>query len=235
MGRVWTLPARLTGYGERWDGDECVLWAEGEVHQVAVFAENLTLRRRIEAKVGESSFRISDVVTNTGHTRTTHMLLYHCNVGFPIVDEGSRLLVPGEGVPTDPAPAGNYRLFDAPTPNLTERCFEHDVNTEPDGTVPVAIVNPRIGMGVYQLFNKKQLPHQTTWRMLGEDLYVVAIEASTNRDAGRWDARQRNELIWLEPGDAREYQIEMGALVGEGALDAFARRVEVVERESLAR
>ena len=22
MGRVWTLPARLTGYGERWDGDE---------------------------------------------------------------------------------------------------------------------------------------------------------------------------------------------------------------------
>ena len=29
-GRVSNRPARLVGYGERWDGDECVLWAEGE-------------------------------------------------------------------------------------------------------------------------------------------------------------------------------------------------------------
>ena len=73
--------------------------------------------------------------------------------------------------------------------------------TEADGTVPVGIVNRRIGLGVYQLFNKGQLPHQTTWRMPGEDLYVVAIEASTNRDAGRWDARERGELIELAPGE----------------------------------
>src|ERR1700687_4963815 len=32
-GRVGFMPARLTGYGERWDGDECVLWAEGVVRQ----------------------------------------------------------------------------------------------------------------------------------------------------------------------------------------------------------
>ena len=225
MGRVWTLPARLTGYGERWDGDECVLWAEGEVHQAAVFGENLTLRRRIEARVGGSSFRIHDEVENTGHTRTTHMLLYHCNVGFPIVDEGSQLLVPGPGVPTDTAPAGDYRWLEAPIANYTERCFEHDVITEPDGTVPVGIVNRRIGMGVYQLFDKGQLPHQTTWRMPDEDLYVVAIEASTNRDAGRWDARARGELIELEPGERRIYDLEMGSLVGEGEIDAFIDRV----------
>ena len=27
-GRVGTIPARLTGYGEQWDGDECTLWAK---------------------------------------------------------------------------------------------------------------------------------------------------------------------------------------------------------------
>ena len=26
-GRVANLPARLTGYGEHWDGDRCILWA----------------------------------------------------------------------------------------------------------------------------------------------------------------------------------------------------------------
>jgi hypothetical protein len=233
MGRVWTLPARLTGYGERWDGDECTLWAEGEVHQAAVFGENLTLRRRVEARVGESWFRIHDEVENTGHTVSTHMLLYHCNVGFPIVEEGAQLLVPGPGTPTDTLPAGNYRTLEAPVANYQERCFEHDVMTEADGTVPVGIINRRIEMGVYQLFNKGQLPHQTTWRMPGEDLYVVAIEASTNRDAGRWDARERGELIELAPGDVRSYDLEMGALVGDEQLDAFAQRVARLDPQAV--
>jgi hypothetical protein len=234
MGRVWTLPARLTGYGETWiDDEECVLWAEGVVQQSAVFGENLTMTRRIEARVGESWFRIHDEVVNTGHTRNTHMLLYHCNVGFPILDEGSEILVPGPGVPTDPLPSGDYRRFDGPTPNLTERCFEHDVVTEADGTVPVGIVNRRIGTGVYQLFNKRQLPHQTTWRMPGEDHYVVAIEASTNRDAGRWDARERGELIELVPGEKRTYDLEMGALTGGEQIDAFSSRVASLYPEAV--
>lgn len=44
-GRVSYRPARLAGYGERWDGDECTLWAEGEVLQASVFGEQLLLRR----------------------------------------------------------------------------------------------------------------------------------------------------------------------------------------------
>lgn len=233
MGRVWTLPARLTGYGERWEGDDLVLWAEGVVQQAAVFGENLTLRRRVEAKVGESWLRIHDEVENTGHTMSTHMLLYHCNIGFPIVEEGAQLLVPGPGTPTDALPAGDYRTLEAPVANYQERCFEHDVITEADGTVPVGIVNRRIEMGVYQLFNKGQLPHQTTWRMPGEDLYVVAIEASTNRDAGRWDARERGELIEMAPGEVRHYDLEMGALVGSDEIDAFTRRVGQLDPQAV--
>src|ERR1700757_4496297 len=55
-GRVGFIPARLVAYGESWQGDECVLWAEGVVRQAAVFGETLELRRRIEARVGESRF-----------------------------------------------------------------------------------------------------------------------------------------------------------------------------------
>ena len=51
-GRVGTIPARLTGYGEAWDGDECTLYCEGVVQQSTVFGEDLHLVRRIEAKVG---------------------------------------------------------------------------------------------------------------------------------------------------------------------------------------
>ena len=40
-GRLSNRPARLAGYGERWEGDECVLWAEGETLQASVFGEHL--------------------------------------------------------------------------------------------------------------------------------------------------------------------------------------------------
>lgn len=228
-GRVGGLPARLVGYGERWEGDECVLWAEGEVLQSAIFGEHLLLRRRVEARVGESCFTIHDEVENVGHSRVSHMLLYHCNAGFPIVDEGSGLLVASLDTTTDyGVPVEGYRTLSAPIKDFTEACFEHELIAERDGKVPVAVVNRRLGLGVYQVFRIDQLPHHTVWRMMGEDTYALALEPSTNRDAGRWDAKRRGELLHLEPGDVRPYDLEIGALVGDEAIEAFSARVEAL-------
>jgi hypothetical protein len=126
-GRVGGLPARLVGYGERWEGDECVLWADGEVLQSASFGEHLLLRRRVEARVGASKSTIHDGVENVGPSRISHMLLCHCNVGFPVADEGSELLVPALETTTDydvPAEAmASYRTLSAPIEGFTEACY----------------------------------------------------------------------------------------------------------------
>jgi hypothetical protein len=61
--------------------------------------------------------------------------------------------------------------------------------------------------------------------MMGEDTYALAMEPSTNRDAGRWDARERGELRFLEAGESRRYDLEIGALDGPAAIDAFSARV----------
>jgi hypothetical protein len=225
-GRISSRPAKLTGYGQRWEGDECTLWAEGEVLQASMFGEHLLLRRRIEAKVGASHFTIHDEVENVGWDPTPHMYLYHVNVGFPVVDEGAELLVPTRSVtPRGDYSAEGYRTLDAPSPNHYERVYEHDVIAEADGKVPVGIVNRSRGIGAYEVFNTKQLPVHFVWRMLGEGSYVVGIEPCTNRPAGRLDARERGELIILQPGEKRVYDLELGALYGADELDAFASRV----------
>ena len=195
-GRVGFLPARLTGYGERWDGDECVLWAEGTVRQAAVFGEMLELRRRIEARVGENRFTVHDEVQNVGFDPSSHMYLYHVNVGWPVVDDGAEYLIPAPaGVPVaEGYPPGDYRMLTGPTPAFPEQCWEHDVVAEPAGTVPVGIVNSGRRPGRYQIYVRRQLPFHTMWRMLGEGTYGLAMEPTTNRDAGRFDARERGEL-----------------------------------------
>ena len=230
-GRIGFMPARLTGYGERWDGDECVLFAEGIVRQAAVFGETMELRRRIEAKVGESRFKIVDEVVNVGFDPTTHMYLYHVNVGWPVVDEGSDYLIPAlQGTPVAEYPTLDYRLLTGPNPGFPEECYEHDVVAERIGTVPVAIVNRELGLGVYQVYRRDQFPFHTMWRMLGEGIYGVAMEPTTNRDAGRFDARERDELGYLAPEESKTYELEVGALDGPEAIDAFAKRVNALTR-----
>ncbi|MGO9956694.1 MAG: aldose 1-epimerase family protein, partial [Solirubrobacteraceae bacterium] len=195
MGRIGMMPARLSGYGERWDGEECILWAEGVVRQAAVFGETLELRRRIEARVGESRLTVRDEVVNIGFDPTSHMYLYHVNVGWPVVDAGADYLIPAPaGTPEASYPTIEYRQLTAPKPGFREECYEHAVVAEADETVPVAVVNRKLGLGVYQLYKRDQFPFHTMWRMLGEGSYAVAMEPTTNRDAGRFDARERGEL-----------------------------------------
>ena len=97
--------------------------------QSAIFGEQLQLRRRIEARLDESRFTIHDVVENVGHSRTSHMLLYHCNAGFPVVDDGSQLLVPALETTTDydvtPELMASYRTLSGPIKDYSEKCFEH--------------------------------------------------------------------------------------------------------------
>jgi Domain of unknown function (DUF4432) len=224
-GRYTGLPARLAGYGSTWHGDECVVWAEGEVIQAAVFGEQLRLSRRIEADLGGQSIRVHDTVTNISPTRCPHMLLYHCNVGFPVVDAGAELAYPagpGECVSADCSV--NYRRLEAPEAKFVEECYEHDMQADATGYVTAAVVNRAAGLGVYQRYRRAELPHHITWRQLGSGTYVVAMEPSTNRDAGRFDARERGELQHLEPGEARSYELELGVLTGADAIDAVTAR-----------
>jgi hypothetical protein len=179
--------------------------------------------------VGESRLNIHDEVENVGYARTPHMYLYHVNVGFPIVDEGAELLAPARSAAArGDYPAEGYDRFHAPEAGYVERVFEHELASESDGTVPVAIVNRETGLGLYQLYDREQFPHHFVWRMLGEGTYVVGIEPSTNRTAGRLDARERGELINLQPGEKRSYDLELGALQGEGEVGGFAARVASV-------
>jgi hypothetical protein len=59
------------------------------------------------------------------------------------------------------------------------------------------------------------------------------MEPTTNRDAGRFDARERGELQMLAPGESRRYEVEVGVLDGEEQIRAFEIRVERAAVSSL--
>lgn len=236
-GRISTIPARLTGYGERWDGDRCILWAEGVVTQAAVFGEVLELHRRIEADLGGNEIRLSDRVVNAGFARTPHMMMYHVNIGYPLVDAGTRYLAPLREVvwashaPDLAAQGTAYHTCPAPIVDFREQVWEHDMAADAAGVVPVALVNDRLGLGIVVESRLDQLPCALEWQNFRAGHYVVGIEPATHHVLGNAAARERGEMIWLEHGQSRRYDLRFAVLDGAEEIAATATRIAAIARQ----
>ncbi|HIE08226.1 MAG TPA: DUF4432 family protein [Armatimonadetes bacterium] len=229
-GRASNIPARNVKADGEWRGDDYVMWAEGRIREATVFGEVVELRRRVEAVLGERRLFVKDVVRNIGYVKAPLMILYHINIGFPVVDEGSRLVAPVEGVePRDEdAERGlsEYDRFSAPVKGFREQVYFLDMRPDPEGFVRAALVNEALGLGVYVKYRKEQLPRFIEWKMMGEGVYVVGMEPANSLVLGRPEIRRRGELDILEPGEGREFALEIGVLEGVDEIREFEASVK---------
>jgi len=234
-GRVSNTPASLRAYGERWDGDTCTLYAEGEVRQAGALAENLVLRRRIETTLDGRGIRWIDEVANEGRRPGPHMLLYHINLGAPLIGPSARLGIPSLGIewatPTADPSSGEHLLVTPPTRGFAEQAFLHRVAAAPDGTVEVAIVNEDDAQrpwGISLRYRHDAMPHFLQWRLLDVGNYVVGLEPATNGPTGRAADRESGSLIVLEPDERRTYDTSITVLDGGEECEAAMERVRAV-------
>jgi Domain of unknown function (DUF4432) len=239
--RISMTPADRATFGERWDGDRCFLWAEGTVRQELAYGENLLLTRRYESEMGTSSFTISDVVRNDGYYPSPHQLMYHFNIGFPIVDAGSDLLCTLAEEAEDLAASlsnfkkakperEKFRDYVDPQPNFGVEGYGLKMRPDAQGIVGVALVNRRLrpaqgGVGVYLRYRHDQLPHYIAWRQMSEGLYAVGLEPATNPFSTPPELVADGYPIMLQPGEERRYELEFGVLDGVKEIDSFASRL----------
>jgi len=140
-----------SGDGASQNGGRCVLWAEGEVRQAAIFGEYLVLRRRIEADLGGTEIRLTDTVTNAGFDRTPHMFLYHVNVGWPLLDEGTRFdsaIAETRWCGDSVADQGiSHTVLPGPQPGFVGQVYEHVIKPDADGRARARLLNDRLRRG----------------------------------------------------------------------------------------
>ncbi|HHX64947.1 MAG TPA: aldose 1-epimerase family protein [Chloroflexi bacterium] len=232
-GRIGHTPASGVWADGAWRGDEYEMWVRGRMRETVVFGENISVTRRIWAHLGESRLFIRDVVVNEGFQTTPHMMLYHCNFGFPLLDEGAELLTPARNVtPRDAVAAAGldgHARYEAPIDGYEEQCFYHDMVADEEGYVTAMLINRGFdggkGLGVYLKYRQAELPRFTQWKMVGAGTYVTGLEPANCLVEGRDKDRQRGILQFLEPGEQREYLLEIGVLADNAEIDAMAARV----------
>jgi galactose mutarotase-like enzyme len=184
-----------------------------------VFGPSLELKRTITATLGEAKIKIHDEVLNRGNTPAPLMLLYHFNFGWPLVDEGTKLLWSGKWTPRHGDEKA--KIFKegndfktCPTPlNDHLGAGEEVAFIEPDadanGEWTCGLYNANLGLTVSMKLQKSQLPWLTNWQHWGKNEYVTGLEPGTHPPIGQAEARANNTLIFLEPNEVRCFDLEL--------------------------
>jgi len=163
------------------------------------------------------------------------MILYHINIGFPLVDDGSSLVSTSHlYAPRDEEAKGEAERFDQfhqPMNGYKEKVYFHDMLADAEGYAYSAIVNERLSgsMAVYVKYRRAELPRFVEWKMMGEGTYVVGMEPANGLVVGRDKERRWGTLQWLRPQETKELHVEIGVLVGDEVRD-FKKKLENVTK-----
>lgn len=189
-------------------------WIEGDeicikilVRDASIFGRKLLLEREYRCGLKENYIKLRDTVCNHGSEQSPLELLYHCNMGYPLLSEKSIVTIPTDKVTPrneDAAKGLADRLkMEPPQKGFAEQCFYYAL----EGTPTVSIYSPEIKKGLEMTFDTKELPYFTEWKMMGEQEYVLGLEPGNCTPDGRAEVRAAGNLQFLQAGEEKTFNL----------------------------
>jgi hypothetical protein len=200
-GRFSATPATLRRHEVDWEEGAVVV--EADVAQASLFGEHLVVRRRVRVGLDARSLSVRDVVRNAGYAPEDIHVLYHVNLGWPLV---------GPDLALDADAAGSGDPWRRPT-SIAEP--GERVWAVVPRTPSVSLAQPDIGDGrslVVQVgWDLGTTPRFGVWQVAMAGHHVVAVEPCTPPPGDPLAVR-------LEPGEERVHTLEV-ALAVQGGLE----------------
>lgn len=192
-----------------WDEDEDNIYVHAIINDSGIFSRKLMLKRTITCGKFANSFKITDTIENNGDAQSPVMLLYHMNMGYPLLSENAVVDIPSVEVkPRTEHAAKDIDTFNKmlpPTPNFEEQCYFHSFEKEGKAS----IYNPDINKGLTISFDADKLDYFVEWKMMGVRDYVLGLEPGNCHPDGRDVMRKERKLKFLNPGESITYEVNV--------------------------
>lgn len=213
-GTVSNIPAILNAIEE----SEEALTITVTVNDWVIFGRKLTMKRKYIFSYKENYFTVEDKVTNEADEESPYMIMYHCNMGYPLVSENSRIVIPNSDITArnEHSKENIETAFQVEKPQVgyEECCYYYDVK-EKDGSARVGIYNSDIESGVVLSYDKTNLPCFTEWKMMGNKDYVIGLEPGNCLPDGRDVMRNKGILKFLKPEESCETAVKFSFIDNE--------------------
>ncbi len=207
----------------------------GRVDERMFYGPKLELQSELSTEPGSSSFRISDVITNVGPSEQEFQMMYHCNYGRSLLEEGAEFVAPIDRVSPFNANAakgiGAFRQYGAPTLGFIEQVYCIRPLADKEGRTLVMLQNKAKDRAIAVSYSVKELPYLTQWKNTAaeKDGYVTGIEPATNFARNRRLERKAGRVPKLAAGASYPMSIDFTILTSAGEIQRTAERIAEIQ------
>ena len=136
-GNISHIPATNVSYELEETNNGVTAIIKGSVYDAEIFGDKLRLDRQIKCEYKQKKFTIHDKVTNEGYKTARHMIIYHMNIGYPILSPESEIYIPSSEIVArnEHAKTGLLECKKAQKPdqNYEEMCYYHKLTADKEG------------------------------------------------------------------------------------------------------
>lgn len=232
-GKIANVPARAVSVEVTSKG----ITVRGEVDETMMFGPALRLNTEIFTAFGSGEMTITDTVTNLGGNPAEHQMLYHINYGAPLLEAGSRLVVPFcQVVPRDPRSTEGIETHDrygAPEQGFVEQAYLYELAGSRNGKQTMAMLRNAAGdLASLLRFSLKDFPCFTLWKNTAglADGYVTGLEPATSYPNVRRFEREQGRVVTLAGGASRTTTLTVEALEGRKAVKAAELEIAALQK-----
>ena len=204
----------------------------GEVCEAKMFVKRLRLRSRLRVRAGSRDIEILDDVTNELSSPSSIQLLYHINLGPPLLGSGARLHAPvRELAPKDELSAGEvdrWNEFAAPEPGYRERVYLTQLHADDTDQTAVMLKSADSTRGFGVRFNITGLPNFVLWKNTAaeSDGYVVGMEPATNFPNRHSFEQQHGRVVELTSGGTASFRLSLHPLTSTSEVERMAEEID---------
>ncbi len=212
-GRIDHTPAEHVRYTRGIEEERPMLLLEGRMREARLFGENLTLNRSLKFKYEEDCIWLTDTVTNHGFGNRQFMYGLHLNYGYPLLEEGTKLILESQKVTPREENAARYvdtwQQVESPQYPYQERCYFHELEADKNGISQYTLFNEKRKIGVNVQYKKEDLPFFCQWKMLGKGEYVMGLEPTNVFMDGPKIGEPGCTAPVLGPGESKKYTVKI--------------------------
>ena len=180
-GTFHNTPAKIT----RAECDENGITVEAFIRDTSLFGKHLVFKRRIFTAIGSESVSLTDTLINEGYADENYCLLYHINVGYPMLDEGARVVADVEKcesrTPWSEKNQATAFEMGGCVPGWEEVCYFLTL-AKPE----ISLVNAKLGKSFTVSYSGDTLPHLVEWKSQACGDYAMGLEPCTTELDGRF-------------------------------------------------
>jgi len=217
-GRIANLPAHELAI--TLDEEAGTITLAGAVDETRFLIHALRLETRLVLSADRPRIAWTDTVTNRSERPATMQLLYHVNLGPPLLGAGAEIVAAiDELAPRAAAAAADiptWNRYDAPRAGRGEEVHFARIRPDAAGLASALLVAPGGSRAAGLSWRADTLPCFALWKNQGglADGYVTGLEPATNYPNPRSFEEAQDRVVPLAPGEQVRFELALEHLAG---------------------